>query len=435
MLNFRICDSVCDLELLVLELKQDLEDNGILDCLRVIKPPNGVVESIDQKNKRLAAQWDTSCSFESSYDWISVLNKNYGITTLVDEIGEPMDHNQPNQADMCEIVRAAIKAGLLEKITSDVTDIPYEALNYIDCPGDPSGPKICAVNAISYYKTDMWTIMLEGFYLEINNRPTFIKASENMSKPDVPDDPGQTIERPLIEAVSRMKSPSDDELQRLIASSKDFTKSDKKRPDDPWKRVYVKYSSYKKESIESNTGWNFFNSGAIQIQSNKDFFVICYSMVSGYASGSRLAVRMILDDVSQISTRMIQGYVGYPTITTGFVSQLQVGDHKIQTQYRSSKNLSLDVENKPKENIITSAIVIPSKNLVMKKIINPMEIQLYNDNNWADFPNLVANIKLPKTSFVLIMYNIAMPGMQSHIVTRADINTQSVFVFFKLIFY
>ncbi len=27
-------DSVCDLELLILELKQDLEDNGILDCLR-----------------------------------------------------------------------------------------------------------------------------------------------------------------------------------------------------------------------------------------------------------------------------------------------------------------------------------------------------------------------------------------------------------------
>jgi hypothetical protein len=27
-------ESVCDLELLIMELKQDLEDNGILDCLR-----------------------------------------------------------------------------------------------------------------------------------------------------------------------------------------------------------------------------------------------------------------------------------------------------------------------------------------------------------------------------------------------------------------
>ena len=98
-------DSVCDEEVLILELKQDLEDNGILDCLRIIKPPNGVIETPEQKNKRLAAQWDTSCSFESTYDWVSQLKKNFGITTLVDEIGEPTEKNSEDQADMCEIVR------------------------------------------------------------------------------------------------------------------------------------------------------------------------------------------------------------------------------------------------------------------------------------------------------------------------------------------
>jgi hypothetical protein len=98
-------DSVCDLETLILELKQDLEDNGILDCLKIIKPPNGVIETPEQKNKRLAAQWDTSCSFTSTYDWISQLKKNYGITTLVDEIGEPVEKNSEEQADMCVIVR------------------------------------------------------------------------------------------------------------------------------------------------------------------------------------------------------------------------------------------------------------------------------------------------------------------------------------------
>ena len=98
-------DSVCDEEVLILELKQDLEDNGILDCLRIIKAPNGVIETAEQKNKRLAAQWDTSCSFESSYDWLSQLKKSYGISTLVDEIGEPIDKNIEDQADMCEIIR------------------------------------------------------------------------------------------------------------------------------------------------------------------------------------------------------------------------------------------------------------------------------------------------------------------------------------------
>jgi len=32
--SFIKAESVCDHELLILELKQDLEDNGILDCLR-----------------------------------------------------------------------------------------------------------------------------------------------------------------------------------------------------------------------------------------------------------------------------------------------------------------------------------------------------------------------------------------------------------------
>lgn len=32
--NLVNCESVCDHELLIMELKQDLEDNGILDCLR-----------------------------------------------------------------------------------------------------------------------------------------------------------------------------------------------------------------------------------------------------------------------------------------------------------------------------------------------------------------------------------------------------------------
>jgi hypothetical protein len=34
--KFISADSVCDEELLKLELRQDLEDNGILDCLRLV---------------------------------------------------------------------------------------------------------------------------------------------------------------------------------------------------------------------------------------------------------------------------------------------------------------------------------------------------------------------------------------------------------------
>jgi len=98
-------DAVCDLNTLIVEIKQDLKDNGMLDCLRVIEPPHSVEETEEQKNLRLAAQWDTSCAFESNGAWVETLKKHYDINTLVDSVGEPVKKNFPNQADMCEIVR------------------------------------------------------------------------------------------------------------------------------------------------------------------------------------------------------------------------------------------------------------------------------------------------------------------------------------------
>ena len=98
-------DAVCDLNTRLVEIKQDLSDNGMLDCLRVIEPPHSVEETEEQKNLRLAAQWDTSCAFEANGTWEETLKKHYDINTLVDSVGEPVKRNFPNQADMCEIVR------------------------------------------------------------------------------------------------------------------------------------------------------------------------------------------------------------------------------------------------------------------------------------------------------------------------------------------
>jgi len=36
LVSFVYSNGVCDEKLLLMELKQDIEDNGILDCLRVI---------------------------------------------------------------------------------------------------------------------------------------------------------------------------------------------------------------------------------------------------------------------------------------------------------------------------------------------------------------------------------------------------------------
>jgi hypothetical protein len=98
-------DSVCDLKTLLMEIKQDLADNRILDCLREIEPLHITEETEDQRNLRLAAQWDTSCAFESSDKWMNKVMKNLGITYLVDSVGERVGKDFDNQADLCEIVR------------------------------------------------------------------------------------------------------------------------------------------------------------------------------------------------------------------------------------------------------------------------------------------------------------------------------------------
>lgn len=103
--------AVCDERLLMMELKQDLEDNGVLDCLRVIQPPHSYIETIDERNKRIAAQWDTACAFEADYDWMKPLREIHGISNLVDDTGDIVDKDFEDQADMCEIVRAAIASG------------------------------------------------------------------------------------------------------------------------------------------------------------------------------------------------------------------------------------------------------------------------------------------------------------------------------------
>lgn len=333
---------------------------------------------------------------------------------------------------MCEIIRASVYSGLFRPITSDVTDIPFDALNYIDCPGADGGIKICAVNGVSFYKKDMWTVLLTPSVIQINDYPKFIKSGQNIPRYEIPDDAGEPVDRKAIDAALRLKSPSDTELQKLIERAVEFTKVDKSRPDDPLKRTYIRTSIYNKESMVANTGWNTFASGNVEVSSNIDFYILGYSMVSGHAMKSRLAVRLVLDDVTQISTRMIQGYMDYPSTTTGFLSKLQAGKHKINTQYRSSSRLSLDLTLKDDENIVTGVVVIPKDGLFIKKVINPMEIQLFNDNNWADFPTLSATVKLKKTSFAIVLYNVSMPGMQSHIVTRVDINTLPVFVIFLI---
>ena len=205
-----------------------------------------------------------------------------------------------------------------------------------------------------------------------------------------------------------------------------FNLKDNSPPKNPWNRIIARYSTYKKETINSNQNWNTLESGNLEIKTNSDSFILVYSMISGYALKTRIAYRLLLDDVSQISSRMIQGYNDYTGLTTAFISEINSGTHKISSQYKASNKISIDLENKEQENVTTGVIILPTKELFIKKVINPLEFQLYNDNNWSDFPSLSITYTPKKSGWIIVLYNLSLAGMNSHIVTRADINNNPV---------
>lgn len=66
--TFSTAQVVCSEDELVRELREDIEDNGKLDCLRVALSPVDQDENEEQKFKRIASQWDSDCSFEAEND-------------------------------------------------------------------------------------------------------------------------------------------------------------------------------------------------------------------------------------------------------------------------------------------------------------------------------------------------------------------------------
>ncbi len=80
LLPLSLGDAVCDENTLITELRQDILDNGKLDCTRYARVPSAEIEeSAEQRRNRLAAVWDTDCAFTANYDWYSKLKTVYGM--------------------------------------------------------------------------------------------------------------------------------------------------------------------------------------------------------------------------------------------------------------------------------------------------------------------------------------------------------------------
>lgn len=175
-------DAVCDENTFITELRQDIADNKQLDCLRVVADaPTDKEETEEMRRKRIAAAWDSDCSFEADYDWVSPLKDLYGMEKgLVDVKGDPVKEDFPDQADMCELVRGLIASGKIAGVKPDVKEIESDAVDGIDCPGDgdKGQSEICAATGGSPGQKYSWYIMLDGLSFNIGGSPAFIMEEE-----------------------------------------------------------------------------------------------------------------------------------------------------------------------------------------------------------------------------------------------------------------
>jgi hypothetical protein len=183
---FPTCESqvVCSEDELIRELYEDIIDNGKLDCLRKSATPNGADETEEQRKKRLAAEWNSDCSFEAdntgSTNWVSKLINSFQLKKgLVDVNGDPIDKDFDDQADMCEIVRALVANGKIPEIGEDVKSIDLKLLDYIDCPGAEGQTEVCAATGGSFADSKGWLILLEAQSMQINKEPKYVLSSNN----------------------------------------------------------------------------------------------------------------------------------------------------------------------------------------------------------------------------------------------------------------
>lgn len=418
-IQFSKADSVCSLHTLKKELLEDIEDNGALDCLRNIPAPHNKKETELEKNLRILAQWDSSCSFEGKNNMFTTLKEIFGITELVDVNGDVVLNDFEDQADMCELVRAATSKGLLGIKDIDMRKLPKELVNKIDCPGsekENNKAKICAASSESFYKKSAWTVFLRYSVIKFAGKPNFARKIE------INEDSSN-----FYDSISNNQL-----INNLLNYSKDFL--DKaggkiaKAIDQTFKPDNNSKKNENKNSNENATVKTFANSGNIELKEGSKFqpvsvtgskFPVDYplTLFSFYMSSFNLdksevlKLRSYFEGKEVKESRTISGHRSKNTLTGAFTTNLipnkQISE--VSVHYTSSNDGQIKSDGQSSNFIIGTVLL---KSTSIKVYINQERVILKPNpsSNLIQVPDAVLNLNNDQKQEVnyLVFYNLSL---------------------------
>jgi hypothetical protein len=416
MVNHYKSDSVCSLKALKIELLEDLADNGMLDCMRVIEKPHFKEETEQEKNLRVLAQWDTSCSFEATNSWMEALRTSIGVQELVDVNGEPVKKDFEDQADMCEIVRAAVAKNIFSIKSLDMRKIPSTVVDLIACAGpagDKDGPQICAASSGSYFNKGSWTIFLDSSNIKFSGKPIFTK------KP---------VQEQSYESKEELETPP------VVKDLLKYNKDELKKKGGFFAKLINKAKSASSaikdylEGDQSEKIKTFVSSGTTQINATDKFTPttlkgnsipveylatkLSFLMASYKASKTEvLRLRFMLNGIEISESRQLCGPKTASSISSAFIMNLDPNgvQNGVSVEYKSNKNLTIQT-NGVNTNFSLVSILFHAANIY--KYVNYADVELTKTPTLTNFQKLgdaslaVRNDK-DYDAYYLVFYNVA----------------------------
>lgn len=419
-LSFIKNDGVCTLKTLKLEILQDLEDNNMLDCLRVIEPPHFKEETEHEKNRRIMAQWDTSCSFEATNSWIESLRTSFGITNLVDVNGDPVTTDADDQADLCEIIRAAASKNLFDIKNLDMRKLTDKIVDRIDCvgaPGDKEGPRICAASSGAFFNKASWTIFLKPSAIRFAGKPSFAKKTETEESNEANESlESPTVVKDLLKFDKEKLKSKGGYFAKLINKAKSITGSLVGLGSSTKGKDVKFFVSSGPVELRKTVKFKSINLKPISvpvefIATSFSFYMISYKV----NSNEILNTRFMLNGRQISESRQIGGPLMTNTISSATVMNMDPTgvDNGVSIDYKSSHDATIRNDGQ-ETNFTMVTILFYAKNIF--KYVNVVNIEVIpNPNDFRIFPDSRLVVRNDKNydAYYLVFYNMAVLASNS----------------------